>query len=640
MGKSITIKGYGDFVVTGVLANFPAKTHLDFEVLASSSLIPVLEKSGTIMPTLDNWYNYNTGYVYFKVNEGIDKTSISTALQEIAKKAYDITKLEGNDKGFEFYLQGLNEITPGPELESQMGKGLPSMVSDFFLILAGLVVLMACFNYTNLMIAKSLSRAKEIGIRKAIGARRFQIFFQFVGEAVVFSLMSLAFSYVFLQLLKPAFLQLHLTSEFSVNLDEDLSVYIIFVLFAVAVGILAGLLPAFYLSAIKAIKVLKDAGATKLYARLSFRKILMVAQFAMSSVFIMVILVINNQAKFMVSTDYGFDDQNVLDIRLNGNKHNVLTNEIKKLPGAEEVGAVSQIPGTWETHLSDYKSIDADKFYGIRDYFVDENYVSVIGLQFLAGRNFIGSAENQEADKAIINESALSAFEFSSAQAAVGQTIVTGDSLHLQVVGVVKDFHYKPLNNKIGPLVIRSDFSKARYLSIRITQGQEDQVMAAIPAIWKSVDPVHPLEMKVMKDEIDEAYVASGFMDLVTIVGYISFLLTTIACFGMLAMAMYSTQTRTKEIGIRKVLGASSAQIVFIISRSFLIMVGVAIVIGLPIGYYLGDTFISNYAYRISITAGMMLTGALLLTLLGVFTIASQTVSAARNNPVDALRYE
>lgn len=639
IGKSIRINGYGDFVVSGVLEKFPSKTHLDFEVLASSSLLPVLEKNGAIMPTLDNWYNYNTGYVYFKANDGVDEASINLALAEIVKNGYDQTKLDGNDKGFEFYLQRLNEITPGPELENQMGRGLPSMVSNFFLVLAGLVILMACFNYTNLMIAKSLSRAKEIGIRKAIGANRFQIFFQFVAEAVVFSLMSLAFSYVFLQLLKPAFLQLHLTSEFSVNLDEDLTVYTIFVLFAIVVGILAGLLPAIYLSAIKAMKVLKDAGATKVYARVSFRKILMVVQFAMSSVFIMVILIINGQAKFMIATDYGFDDHKVIDIKLAGNKPTILINEIEKLAGVEKVGMVSQIPGTWETHLSDYKSIEADKFYGIRDYFVDDSYLSVIGIDFVAGGNFAGT-EGADARKIIINKSALIPFEFPTAEAAIGETILTSDSLELQIIGVVNDFHFRPLNNQIGPLVIRNDFLKARYLSVRTATGQDDQVLAAIPGIWSEVDPIHPLEMKRMNDEIDEAYVASGFMDLVTIVGYISFMLSTIACFGMLAMAMYSTRTRIKEIGIRKVLGASSAQIVLIISKSFLIMVGIAISIGLPIGYFLGDTFISSYAYRIEITVGMLMAGALLLAFLGIITIASQAVSAARNNPVDALRCE
>ena len=302
LGKSLRINGYGDFVITGVLEPFPSKTHFDFEILASITSVPLLEKSEAIMPTLENWHNYNTGYVYFKVDDNTDESIVSSALNEIAAKVYTETNFDGNDKGFEFYLQDLNAITPGPELENQMGKGLPSMVSNFFLVLAALVILMACFNYTNLMIAKSISRVKEIGIRKAIGAHRFQIFYQFVGEAVVFSMVSLALSYVFLQLLKPAFLKLHLTSEFSVNLDEDFLVYALFVLFAVVVGVLAGIIPAIYLSSIESIKVMKGSVLTRVPNRLSFRKILMVSQFAMSSVFITVILIINSQAKFMIST--------------------------------------------------------------------------------------------------------------------------------------------------------------------------------------------------------------------------------------------------------------------------------------------------------------------------------------------------
>lgn len=640
LGQTLTIKGIGEFTVTGVLEEFPSKTHLDFEVLASTSLLPSIEGKGAVMKSVDSWSNYNTGYVYFKIKEGATEKTIVTALTDLAKKNYDSLKIEAKNKGYEFYLQKLTDITPGPELNSQMGRGLPSMVSNFFIILAGVVTLMACFNYTNLMIAKSLSRAREIGVRKAIGAQRWQVFYQFIGEAVFFSIFSLAVSYILLQFLKPAFLQLHLTSEFSVDLKEDFTLYVMFLLFAVIIGVLGGIIPAVYLSAIKAVKVLKDGGNAKVFAKLTFRKILMVTQFTMSSIFIVVALIIYDQAIYMISKDYKFNDRHILNLRLIGNNFDQLANEIRNLSGVERVGGVSMIPGTWETHTSDYKRGNGDKPFAMKDYWVEENFIPAIELEFVAGKNFDFTPGTQEERQIILNESALFSFDFKTAEEAIGKTIIANDSLELEVSGVVKDFHFKPMNTEIGPLAIRYNKSRLRYLAARISPEQKENVLAAIPGIWKSIDSHHPIEMKMMEDEIDDAYALSGFMDLVKIVGYISFLISTIACFGMLAMAMYSIQTRIKEIGVRKVLGASPGQIVFTLSKSFLILIGVAVLIGVPVGYFLGDLFISNYAYRIVITPWLLLSGATILSLLGIITISTQTMSAARSNPVNALRAE
>jgi putative ABC transport system permease protein len=251
MGKVLKVKGFGEFVVTGVLKKFPSKTHFTFEALASLAAMPAWEMSGTVNSATDNWSNYYSNYSYFKLKNGHTLEEVEKALADISKKYYTSTKLEARDRGYEFYLHALGDITPGPELSNQMGNGLPEAVSIFLGVLAAIVMIMACFNYTNLMIAKSLSRAKEIGVRKVVGAVRWQIFAQFIGETIVFSLVALSFSYVFLQILKPAFMQLHITQEFSVDPSEGLFVYLIFVLFAILVGILAGVIPASYLSAFR-----------------------------------------------------------------------------------------------------------------------------------------------------------------------------------------------------------------------------------------------------------------------------------------------------------------------------------------------------------------------------------------------------
>ncbi len=641
LGQTLTLTGYGEFVITGVLKKFESKTHFEFEALASFAAMPAFEKDGVVSASLDNWNNYYHNYNYIKLRLGQSPSEVEKALNEISKKYYADLKLETRDRGYEFYLHPLTEITPGPELSNQMGNGLPETVSIIMSVLAGIVMIMACFNYTNLMIAKSLSRAREIGIRKIVGAVRWQIFVQFVGEAIVFSLVSLVFSYLLLQFLKPAFMQLHITQEFSVNLDEDLWIYWIFILFAVMVGMLAGVLPAGYLSAFRPASVLKDAGTLKVYSRLTFRKILMITQFTLSIVFVIVVLIIYRQIDFMMNKELGISDKNILNVRLQGMDIQKLSNELDKVPGVLQIGGVSHALGTWADGANDYKRLRQDESFQMRDFTVNENYLSNIEATFLAGGNFTSSPEGTNKNHVIINEQALKMFGFTDPASAVGQSVYVEDSIMLVVMGVVKDFHFRPLSYQIGPVAFRYSASQElNILSAKIVEGKRDDVVASLTPIWKKLDPIHPLEYRMMDEEIDQAYVDAGFLDIVSIVGYIAFLAISLSCLGMLGMAMYASQTRVKEIGVRKVMGASISDITFLLSRSFLWMIVVAVVIGTPISFFLGGLFLDNYAYKTEVTAGLILFGISIIVVIGLFTICSQTVKAAVSNPVKSLRYE
>ena len=641
LGQTISLTGVGDFQVTGVLKKFIKKTHLEFQAIASINLLPVLEKQGIVNhPSLENWNNYYSNYVYVKLKEGHNPTELTNALTEIYKKNYSGLKLETRDKGYEFYLMGLSEITPGPELSNQMGRGLPMEVIVLIGSLAAIVMIMACFNYTNLMIAKSISRAREIGVRKAIGAQRWQVFAQFVGEAVVFSFFSLVISYFLLQLLKPAFMQLHITQEFSVDLNEDGNQYLYFSAFALAVGIIAGVLPASYLSAFRPVKVLKDAGNLRVYSRLTFRRVLMVTQFALSLFFIMFVSIVYRQIDYMFDKDYGISEKNIINVRLQGMEFQKLANEVKQFPGVVRVGAVSHALGTWADRSSDYKRSRDEEPFVMRDFIVDNNYLDNIEVKFVAGKNFDPQTEGLFEKNVILNETALKQFSLMDPVSAIGQTIYTDDSVMLTVAGVVRDFHFRPLNYEIGPVAFRYNPSATGILSIRIVPSEKEKIIASLEAVWKSLDPVHPLEWIMMDQEIDNAYETSGFTDIVKIVGYIAFLAISLACLGMLGMAMYAIQTRIKEIGVRKVMGASVYQITILLSRSFVSLIGLAIIVAVPASFYLGDAFLSNYAYRIAISPWVLLFGVTIVLGLGLITICSQTMKAASTNPVNSLRYE
>ncbi len=640
LGQTVTLNGFGEFKITGVLKKLASKTHFEFQALASSALLPLLENQGVMQPSLDDWNNYYFGYVYLKLKEGRNTEEVGDALAAISKKYYANLKLETRDRGYEFYLQPLQKITPGPALSNNMGNGMPDLLIVFLGVLVGVVMLMACFNYTNLMIAKSLSRAREIGVRKIVGAQRFQVFAQFVGEAIVFSLMALVVAYGLLQLLKPAFMQLNIAREFSPDLREDYTVYLWFFAFAVFIGMLAGLLPAGYLSAFKPVKVLKESGSLKVYSRVTFRKALIVTQFSLSLIFVIVVLVIYNQIDFMLSKDYGMNDKDILNVRLQGVPYQKLATEVAKLPGVVSVGGVSHQLGTWADRASDYRRNQDEEAFVMRDFIVDENYVRNLDMTFLAGNNFDPQHEGAYERHVILNEKALPLFQFSDPVAAIGQTIFADDSLQLRVIGVVKNFHFRPLNYEIGPLALRYNYNEIGFLSARLVPGQREAVMAATEGIWKKVDPVHPFDAVMMDEAIDNAYTDAGFKDVLKIVGYVCFLAVMLACLGMLGMAMYATQTRMKEIGVRKVMGASSQQITLLLSRSFMMLIGIAIAIGTPVGYFLGNSFLDTYAYKITVSAALLSGGILLIVVLGLITIGSQTWKAASVNPVDILHYE
>jgi putative ABC transport system permease protein len=640
IGETISLSKYGEFTITGVLQAFEGKTHLDFEMLCSISTLPALEKRKVLGAPLDDWTAFYDNYVYFKLKKGRTSADVEQALAEINKKYCNGLRSEGRDVSYDFYLQPLARITPGPELSGQMGKGMPSSVLVFLAVLASVVLLMSVFNFTSLTIAKSLSRAREIGVRKVVGAKRHQVFMQFIGESVFFSIIALAFSYVVLQLLKEGFLLLSFNEHFAVDLKEDLSLYGLFICFAVVVGLIAGVLPAAYLSAFRPSRVLKDAHNLRVYARLTFRKILMVAQFTLSVIFVIIVLVIYQQVDFMLTADYGIEQRNNLQLQLHGTSFEKIDNDLRSVPGVERVGAVSHRLGTWEDNSSDYKRTKSDKTLAIRDFMVDDNYINNISLNFIAGRNFDPLEQLGREKDVILNETAVASLSFEDPVSAIGQTIYAEDTLPLRVIGVVKDFHFRPLNNQIGPLALRYNLRDIGFASIKIDPSQKTAVIESLKTIWKKHDPIHPLDYEMMEEEIDDAYRQAGMNDMVVIVGYIAFLVISLACMGMLGMAMYSSQVRAKEVSIRKVMGASVADVVMLLSKSFMLLIGIASIIGIPLSFFLGEMFLQDFAYKIQITPLLIECSIAIIAGLGLLITCSQTIIVAMSNPVRWIRNE
>lgn len=640
IGQTLTLGKLGTFTVTGVLDELPGKTHFDFEALSSMTTLQRLEQRKEMGNTLTNWSAYYNNYVYIKLKEGQGVPDIEDALSSINKKYGVGLQSDGKQISYSFYVQPLAKITPGPELSGQMGRGLPMFFLVFLSVLGVVVLLMSIFNFTNLTIAKSLSRAREIGVRKVVGANRYQVFLQFIGEAAVFSMIALVFSYILLQFLKNAFLQLSLQEDFFISLNEDISLYVAFLFFALLVGTLAGILPAAYLSAFKPLEVLKDVQHLKVYSRLTFRKMLMVVQFTLTVIFVIVVAVVYKQLDYMVSSDYGIQQKNNLSLSLQGVPFEKIANEIRNIPGVVRVGGVSHKLGTFADGSDDYKRNPDDEAIVIRHFMVDNHYIDNLSLTFLAGHNFQEDAQTGRERDVILNETAVAQLGFDQPLDAVGETVYAGDTLLLRVIGVVKDFHFRPMNNKIGPLALRYNTHAIHYLSAHIQPAQQESIIQSMKAIWKKFDAVHPMEYAMMEDEIDDAYRQSGMSDVLLILGYITFLIISLSCLGMLGMAMYAAQVRVKEVGIRKVMGASAMDVVFLLGKSFMALIGIAMLIGVPVSYFAGEAFLEGFAYRIQITPMLVVMAIGLITGLGLVIVCSQTIRVATSNPTKWLRSE
>ena len=638
-GKPVSLGSYGDYIVAGVLEPINNNTHFEFEALLSTAAITSLEKTGAITPVSENWSQYYGSYVYVKLKDN-DSNKADKSLAALSAKYGKNLKLDAGLTGFDFFLLPLSEVTPGPASTfNQMGHGVPITVLMFLGALAAVVMVMSILNFTNLMIAKSLTRAREIGVRKIVGAKRGEIFSQFIGESMVFALVALLFSYLLLQALKVGISTLWLSGNFSLHLLEDVFAIGLFVAYAFFVGLFAGLLPATYLSAFRPLQVLKDAGNVRINSKLTFRKILVVTQFTFSVMFVIVVLVINRQMSFMINADYGFNKENVINVRLQGVGFEKIAQEARMISAVRGVGGISTVPGTFSGSVGDYKATDDAQAIPVSQFLVDDQYLANLGVSFLAGQNFDPAKEGGNEMHVILNEEAVAIFNLGNAHDAIGENLILNDSVSLKVIGVVKNFHFRPLSEKIGPLAIRYNPSQLSIMSLWIEPSEKKAVLSAVAKIWKKVDD-NALSYRTMEEDLEGAYDESGLSDMVAVTAYITILAVTLACLGMLGMAMYAVQTRVKEVGIRMVIGATLQDVVLLLSKSFMKLIVIAVIIGTPVSYFIGEAFLSTFAFRIQVGVSLITGGVSIIVLLGLLVVGSQALKAAITNPVKSLRYE
>lgn len=639
IGKSLKIPGYAaDFKVTGILKEFPGKTHLEFTALGSLATQYAEEKLPDAYRVTSVWQNYYGSYNFVRLKPGADKKDAELALADIAKTKYNDLELESRDKGYSFSLQPLDDITPGGILSNSMGQGMPIFLIWFLSALGAIIMLSACFNYTNLTIARSLLRTREVGVRKVLGATRWQVFWQFIGEAVVTAVLALVIAYQLMWLVKHQFEQLSFTAFLDLRMQEDGVLFGQFLLFTILVGVVAGLLPAITLSKTTPLAILQKLQNVRLIQRLGMRKVLLVMQFSFTLIFFILVTIAWKQVDHAIATNFGFSEPQTLVVELHGQPFDKASAALGQVKGVEKISGISFPMGTWQDGSDDVRTSEQAEKVGVRDYFIDHQYLDHFGIKLVAGENFPDNPAQQQELFAIVNETFVKDFGLGEPGAAVGKPILIGDSLQVAIRGVVKDFPFKPANYAIEPLLLRYDPAQLGVINLRLSGTDPAAMVTALERTWKQLGSNHDFDGQFFDEKVRENY--ANMLDLARIVGFFGVLGMVIACMGLLGMAIYTVETKAKEISIRKVLGAGGKDVVVMLSKGYLMMFAIAVLVAAPVSFILGNQMLQTFAERIAWSPGLFLPGVLLLLSVSGITVGSQAIRAAFANPVESLRSE
>ena len=634
VGKFIEIDTLGAYEVRGVVAKTKEKSHIQFEVLFSLSTLEILDQRRDEPRFVNNWETGYGSWIYLLLDENSDPEDIQKILDQISIEKYK----DNEETKFSFYLQPLDKIVPGPLLGNEIGSFLPKVFILFLGGLALVIIISAAFNYTSLSVARSMLRAKEVGVRKTFGATRSQVIIQFLMEAVVIAIISLLLAIVLFQFLLPAFSGMQMMSLMEVRPEQNTTIYIWFLIFALVTGLLSGGLPAIFISAFTPISVLKGISNVKFFSRIALRKILLVTQFVFSVVFIISILLIFRQMNFMLNVDLGFDSEVVYDINLQGKDFNKVKDEYSQLPEVLDISASSHIPAEGNVWGVDIRLKMDDEKFNANYFSVDENYIETMGLELIAGTNFPENMSGENEKFVIASEMTLEQFQLGSPQEAIGTSLILEDSTIVEIIGVIKDFQYLAVFLNMKPLLLRYVPSVHFHAFLRLDSYDMIATVGKLEKTWEIIDPDHDLNGDFLDGRIKYYY--TFFEDIMYTVGFATLLAIIIAAFGLLGMATYSTRTRLKEIGVRKVFGAEVKHIVLLVSKSYLWLMLIAAVVGGIIAYLVNNLWLQNLAKSVDFGVGTILAGVFIVAFVGLLTISTQTLKAARTKPATTLKDE
>lgn len=634
LGKSIV---YNDkaYTITGIAKDVPFFSHIKFEMLGSFNTLEIIEKEDWNANAWDDVWNT---WAYLLLPPEADLQLIKSNLDKLSAKE----DLSVKNTHIELALQPMNKIMFTDSMGNQISPVLGSTLLWVFGGLAFIVILSACFNYTNLSVARSLRRTREVGVRKVIGAMRNHVVMQFIVEAVIISVCALLIAMLVFFLLRPHFLSIEPDMQKMFTLQISPAMLFYFLLFALFVGIVAGLFPSLFFANIRAIEVLKSSPSFSSIKKINGRKVLTVIQYCISIILVSASIGVYRQYQHYINFDLGFSTDNILNISLQHNKAELLRKELEELPEVKSISQsvlVTSVGNYWGTNIKYHGSPNDSSSVSFNG--VDENYIPLHGHKLLAGRNFLYKPDSAKESEVIVNQAVLKKFNIGgqNPDKALGD-VVRVNNTDMTIVGVLKDFQYGRSNDKTArEIIFRQMPGRANWLNVKLQSNDLFATHAKIEAVWKKIDPVHPFEGRFYSQQIEEAF--AGLRATVKLAGFLAFLAICIASLGLLGMVVFTTEIRLKEMSIRKVLGASEGKLMYLLGKGFIVLLLISTCISMPvIILFFEKVVFPNTANHAPLNVGEMLLGVFAILVLALTMISSQILKVAKANPAVVLKTE
>ncbi len=638
IGKVILVGGNSEFIVSGIFSDMPANSHLNMDFIAPCRTF--LKISGN---DETNWFR-NFAYTYFVLRKGADPDVLESKLPSIIDDYIfknlppEIISTIKEPYPRIFYAQPLTKIHLHSHLRQEISANNDIKYIFLFSSIAFLILIIACINYINLGTARASRRAKEVGIRKVAGAQRKQLLFQFFGESVILTIISVMISIVLLELSLPVFNNL---AESHLHFDPFANPMLFPGLFLLAIftGVLAGSYPALYLSGLKPVIVLKGS-LIKSARGITLRNILVITQFSITIFLIICTLVIRNQLNFVKNMDVGYSKQQIITLPIRDGEIRrqieTLKTGLMQYPDILGVSTSARLPNNIDNFTeAKWTGKKPDEGFLIGYNTADYNFIDLFDLKIIEGRNFSKAFPSDRNGAFLLNEAAAKAAPL---KYPLGQEFIHWQGSKGKVVGIVKDFNFRSLHNPIEPLYIFLDPLDFSYISIKIKSADIPATIEHVKKVMHGISPDYPFEYSFFDELFEKAYHAER--RLLTIFSAFTLLAILIACLGLLGLVSYSTEIRVKEIGIRRVLGASVSGIFLLLSKEFFKWILISNLIAWPVAFIYSGMWLQNFAYRTTIGIWIFLGSSLLALIIALLTVSFQAIKAATANPVESLRYE
>jgi len=632
LGETLVINNNTDFKVAGVFADMPANSHFVMDVI-----VPYEDYFKLTDNDVTRWTS-NFTYTYFLLREGADPVALEADIHRVIEPP--LFEKFGVPKPYPemYFVQSIKDIHLKSHREQEISVNNDMMYITLFSSIALLILFIACINYVNLTTARSTRRGKEVGMRKVVGARRTQLIQQFMSESFFLILLALALTLLIINLVLPVFNNL-VERQLNMAAMMEPSFLLMLVLTVTLVSLLAGGYPAINISGFKPITILKGTLATGSKGRL-LRNTLVLFQFSITITLLICTMTINNQLEFANNYDVGYSKDNIINLKIRDGavRQNIDTikTELLQSPNVVSVGASARLPNNIDTFTSQALNHSLpDQETVIYYNTVDYDFINLYDIQIQQGRNFSRDLASDKQGVFLVNEAAVRAGDWSSP---LEQTLTHWSGETGKVVGVMKDFHLQSLHSPIEPLYVFLDPDNFSYLSIKVKPDNFPATLNYLEGIMKKFSPNFPFDYSFFDQEFAKAYHPEQRM--VNIFSSFAILAIIIACLGLFGLSAFTAQQRTKEIGIRKIMGASVARITSLLSREFVRWVILANLIAWPVAWVVMDRWLQNFALQVDQSLIHFLLAALMALLIAVLTVSVLSVKAATASPIKALRYE